>query len=56
MLVIQPDQTIELETKALRLRVKVMAVEYLHDASGSASVFQQVSLKLAVWAKDQNRV
>ncbi len=52
VLVIEPDQTVVLETETLRLRVKVIAVEYLADVMASSSVFKQVSLKLAVWVKD----
>jgi hypothetical protein len=51
VLVIEPDQTVVLETKTLRMRVKVSAVEYLSDAMVSSSAFNQVSLKLAVWIK-----
>jgi hypothetical protein len=51
VLVIEPDQIVLLETKSLRLRVKVIGVEYLADIAGSASVFKQVCLKLAVWLK-----
>lgn len=51
VLVIEPDQTLVLETKTLRLRVKVLAVEYLEDPAHSQSVFKQVSLKLAVWQR-----
>jgi hypothetical protein len=56
VLVIRPDQKIVLETKALRLRAHVMSVEYQTDGTGSASVFKQVSLKLAVWIVGQSTV
>jgi hypothetical protein len=52
VLVIEPNQTVVSETRALRLRVNVIAVEYLADVMASSGVFKQVSLKLAVWVKD----
>jgi hypothetical protein len=51
VLVIEPDQIVLLETRALRMRVEVTAVEYFEDPTHSQSVFKQVSLKLAVWVK-----
>ncbi|HSD83088.1 MAG TPA: hypothetical protein VLG46_04490, partial [Anaerolineae bacterium] len=51
VLVIEPDQMVVLETKTLRLRVKVLAVEYASDLAYSSGVFKQVNLKLAVWSK-----
>jgi hypothetical protein len=51
VLVIEPDQTVVLETNTLSLRVKVIAVEYIGDLTQSSGVFKQVSLKLAVWSK-----
>ncbi len=51
VLVIAPDQTLVLETKTLRMRIKVTAVEYFEDPTHSQSVFKQVSLQLGVWVK-----
>ncbi|CAG0928180.1 hypothetical protein TFLX_00781 [Thermoflexales bacterium] len=52
VLTIEPDQVVVLETKTLRMRVKVIAVEYCEDLTYSSGVFKQVSLQLAVWSKD----
>jgi hypothetical protein len=51
VLVIEPDQLIVLETKALRMRVKVTDVNYFEDPTHAQSVFKQVALQLAVWVK-----
>jgi hypothetical protein len=51
VLVIEPDQTLVLETKTLRLRGKVLAVDYLEDLASPQSFFKQVNLKLAVWQR-----
>ncbi len=51
VLVIESDQMVVLETKTLRLRVKVLAVEYCGELAGTPGAFKQVSLKLAAWCK-----
>ncbi len=51
VLMIEPDQLVVLETKTLRLRVKVLAVEYCGELAGTTGAFKQVSLKLAAWNK-----
>jgi hypothetical protein len=51
VLVIESDQLVILETKTLRMRVKILAVDYLADLTSPQGVFNQVNLKLAVWQK-----
>ncbi len=51
VLVIESEQMVVLETKTLRLRVKVLAVEYCGELAGTPGAFKQVGLKLAAWCK-----
>jgi hypothetical protein len=48
---IESGQIVILETRTLRLRVKVLEVNYATALSPGQSVFEHVSLALAVWIK-----
>lgn len=47
-----PGQTVELETKALKMRVKIAEAEYGGGAPPEGSYFDRMTLELAVWPKN----
>ena len=53
---VKPHETIVLETAALRLVAKVLEVKYGEDALPDKSYFEQLSLELSVWPKEEDAV
>jgi hypothetical protein len=49
VVLIQPDRDIELKTRALRVRARVIEIEYSDGETHPRGIFSKVSLKLGVW-------
>lgn len=51
VVLIQPEEIIELTTKGLIARAKVLQVEYDSDSSSPNSIFKKVVIRIGVWAR-----
>ena len=49
IVLIQPDLDIELKTRTLRVRARVIEIEYSDGETYPRGIFSKVSLKLGVW-------